>query len=505
MLKLAKIFQAGMVLQREKTVRIWGTADAGAKITVTFQGQQAQTEADHAGNFAAETGPLAASGAETLTVSDGREEIRLENIAVGEVWIAGGQSNMEFFMEYEKHISREREQCENPAVRFYDVPKIAFEGQEEAFDYSSMGVWRKADPKEIGYFSAVGYYFEKELNRELKVPVGIVGCSWGGTRIASWMDPETVKQVGPFWMDMFEKESAGVDQKEYFEQQKTLPFNDRGALLDNPFMKFMLPKTHSWEENLQFLKQLGEAPDTYTNMLVPQNFPGSLYEHMVKSVAGFAVRGVLWYQGESDDEAEGGQKIYGDMLTGMIGDWRKLWGEELPFLIVQLPGWERWLANENHDYAAIREEQKKVTESVKGTWLCSIGDVGEQFDIHPKDKMTVGIRLSLLALGHIYGRNILCDAPDCAEAKREDGKIILTFSNAGDGMEIRGGQLNALEIGSRGSAPAFQAETKGDQVILTFEKLPEDPVQISFAQGAWYQINLFNSAGIPAIPFQVSV
>lgn len=505
MLELAQIFQSNMVLQRDKAIKIWGKADADVIVNITIQGKQTETMADGNGNFSVEIDPLTTSVEESMVVTSGQSELKLDHIAVGEVWIAGGQSNMEFYMEFEKHIEEEREQCNNAQVRFYDVPKIAFEGQGEAFDYSKMGIWRTSTRKNIGYYSAVGYFFEKELNLALDVPVGIVGCNWGGTRAASWMNTETVKKVGKLWIAEYEKASAGVDMCKFFEEQKHLPINDCGSQIDNPFYKFMMPKTHTQEEIIDFLQQFGGNKEDVNNPLCPQNIPGGLYKYMLQTIAGFANRGVIWYQGESDDDIEGGQKIYGKMLGALIQDWRELWGDELPFLIVQLPGWERWLDNVNNDYRTIRKEQERVTEQIANTYLCSIGDVGEQFDIHPKDKKTVGTRLAKLALGHIYGKRIMCDAPRLFEGKRQGNSIVLTFNYTGAGLKIKGNKINALDITANGNVIDSEVSISYNKIIVQFNKIPNDPVKISFAQNAWYQINLYNSAGIPAIPFEIRI
>ena len=158
-MKAAEIFQSGMVLQREKPVIIWGIADAGDEITVSIQGKKGSGTADEQGKWKVELPALKASENERMVVASKCEVISYTDVAIGEVWIAGGQSNMEFYMRYEKHLKEEKAICKNRRIRFYDVPEIAFEGQKEAFDYSRMGIWRTADVEDIEYFSAVGYYF----------------------------------------------------------------------------------------------------------------------------------------------------------------------------------------------------------------------------------------------------------------------------------------------------------------------------------------------------------
>lgn len=195
MLKLAKLFSTGMVLQREKQVRVWGEAEPDVDVRVTIQGQNAETRADAQGHFMLELSPLEASENETLVVQAGTEKLEITDVAVGEVYIAGGQSNMEFPLRYEKY-REEALQTRDTQLRFFDTPKKYYDAQDTDFDYSAVGHWRKADSEEnLGYFSAVAFYFAKELREELHVPVGIVGCNWGGTRSCAWMNGETVEKI----------------------------------------------------------------------------------------------------------------------------------------------------------------------------------------------------------------------------------------------------------------------------------------------------------------------
>lgn len=503
MLCTARIFQPGMILQRNKPAVVWGTGDAGRTVTVEIQGQRADTVVNADGTWQAVLPALTASEQETMTISDAEEKLVYSDIAIGEVWLAGGQSNMEYHMRYEKNLGEVRDNCENPRIRFYDVPEAAFEGQTECFDYSRMGIWRKAGPEEIEYFSAVGYYFQRELEKALDVPVGIVGCNWGGTVSAAWMDPETVKRNGSEWMEEYETFCGRVDRDAYMEKQRTEIQNDRGNPFADPFSEFIMPRTRTEEEIGAFFASM-TMPEFDPDAMQVQNIPGSLYEHMVKKAAPFGIRGILWYQGESDDEKRRAS-LYRKMLTGLIGDWRKLWGEELPFLIVQLPGFERWLACENLEYDVIRDAQQQVAESVPNTWLCSISDAGERFDIHPKNKRPAGERLALLARGHVYGEDILCDAPKASGICREGDKIIISFDHAKGGLVIRGDSLNALVIRADGKRTSYSAETKGDKLIVTPGEDMAGTIQVSFAKEKFYLVNLYNQAEIPAIPFTYTI
>lgn len=505
MLKLAEIFQDNMVLQREKPVTVWGMADSGSEITVEVQGKKAVATADEEGFWRAVLAPLAAAESEILTVSCGDGQIQLKNVAVGEVWVAGGQSNMEFYMRYEKHKKEEMADCENPRIRFFDVPKISYAGQRDDFDYSRMGYWRHATPEDLEYFTAVGYYFEKDLEADLDVPVGIVGCNWGGTVSAAWMNTETVEQVGKPWMDRFKATPAYADMEAFISKQGSIVLNDRGNPFADPFYETVMPKTVGEEDMAELFAHMPEGVD-FTEYAPAEAVPGCLYEHMVKTVATFAIRGFLWYQGESDDEA-GLSALYQDMLGGLISDWRKLWKEDtLPFLIVQLPGYLQWLNNPaGNNYMEIRRCQQAVTDTIENTWLCSISDVGEERDIHPKDKKTVGKRLALLARGHVYGEQLLCDAPRLEKISRDKNTIEITFAHAEGGLEIRGENLSDMKLLCGGEEMGFEAAVSGEKLKLTLEKLPEGEVTVSFAEDCWICVNLYNQAGVPAIPFTAVV
>ena len=342
------------------------------------------------------------------------------------------------------------------------------------------------------------------LEADLNVPVGIVGCNWGGTVTASWMEPATIEAVGKPWMDQYREFINSTDMDAYWEKQHTnFMINDRGNLFADPFSEFIMPATRSPEELAEFFGKMGVEVGELTTELIPSLHPGSLYEHMLMTVAPYTVRGVLWYQGESDEEM-GHADLHGSMLTGLISDWRKaLEDAGLPFLVVQLPGWERWLGSVNNDYVTVRECQQQVSDNVDNVWLCSISDAGEQFDIHPKNKQPAGERLALLARGHVYGEDILCDAPRGISAVRQGQEIRIAFTGAEGGLEIRGDELAAMEVICDGKPAGFTSSVEGETLVLTLAEEYSGPADVRFAKTAWYLVNLYNKAGIPAVPFTV--
>ena len=526
-LSFAPIFASGMVLQRELPVRVWGTTDPGTSIDVSIQGQTTSCVADTDGKWRCELAPLTASDGETLEASAGDERITLTDVAVGEVFVAGGQSNMEFWMRYDKEVEEYRATCANPRIRFYDQPKCSYPGQTEDFDYSKVGIWRKATPEDLDYFSAVGYYCARGLEMVLDVPVGIVGCNYGGTTSAAWMTPEHARAVQPELAAAFDAKLQGLPYEELLANGRlNVAKNDKGYATWPTWNEFFLPKTHTADEIKAFFaaeaqKASGPADvgglalprgnesgtsDVHPGLMTPtKEAPGALFTYMVLPLAGFATRGVLWYQGESDDEVDGAQWRHEEALRTVIADWRDAWQRpDLPFLVVQIPGFGDWMGMGPNDYVTIRACQQKVADEDDRVWLCSASDMGDKHDIHPKEKKPIGARLALLAMNHLLGMPVPADAPRCVGVERKGSFVILRFANAGSGMEIAGAECNALEVLRDGEPVPFRAGARGDELVIMLEGADSGPVEVRFAQTNWFRANLYNGAGIPVLPFVVS-
>ena len=489
---LAKVFQNGMLLQREISAAVWGSALPGEEIRISIQGHTASARADEGGAWAAHLPPLAASASETMRIRGADGEIVLRDIAVGEVFIAGGQSNMEFCMRHEKHLQEALRDCENANIRFYAVPKLAYEGHENDFDYHNVGRWRRATPRDLDYFSAVGYYFARLLERDLSVPVGIIGCNWGGTRTSAWMTEPHARALQPEQCADFDSSLNGQSWPEFIDACHRDPTNDTGY--------------SEWHDPIDPMDAEALAALPVLPRTNPQNAPGALYRHMVQHIAPYAARGVLWYQGESDDDFEGKQYRHRRAVEAVMSDWRAAWSDPvLPFFVVQLPGFAYQLDAASRDYPAIRRCQQEAVDGDPRAWLCSISDAGEEHDIHPKDKRTVGNRLALLAERYIFEKDILADPPRCVSARRDGTAIVLTFDHAGSGLRIMGGALQALDISSEGEPLPHTCEVSGNDLRIALAGNVQAPVDIRFARTNWYRVNLYNDAGIPAIPFEYSV
>lgn len=500
---LSNIFQSGMLLQREKPIEVWGYGKVGERIQVKLQGKSVETYVKQDRKWSLQIPALKTSCSETMVVQGETEQIQIEDIAVGEVFVAAGQSNMEFWMRYEEHYQEAVLSCENANIRFFDMPKLAYDGQEKDFDYHNVGIWRKASKVNLEYFSAAGYYFARKLQADMSVPVGIIGCNWGGTRSLAWMMSEHARKIQKEQTMDFEKKMKGQSYKEFCHTAGKNPMNDTGNSVWNPFNEFILPATPSPSEIHAFLAQ-DENIGENVEIAKPQNAPGSLYQNMVKKLAPYTVRGILWYQGESEDEIDGTQKNYKIALDAIKEDWRKAWKDfELPFFVVQLPGFYSWFGCICKEFPVIRKCQQESVDEDTNAYLCSISDAGEEFDIHPKDKAVVGTRLALLAEKHLFKKNIIADPPRLNSCKKEKDKIILSFMNAEGGLFVNGDSIHALKVFDGEMEAEYHFVVSNEKIILT---LPEDKMGeliVKFACDVWYRVNLYNRAGIPAIPFEV--
>lgn len=496
----AQIFNDGMILQRDKSISVWGTGDQGALVSVEIQGHKAQNYVGADGKWSVTLEPLKVSKNETMRITDSKgQEILYKDIMVGDVWIAAGQSNMEFFMRWDKDLTTELSICKNDNIRFYDVPRVQCDEIGKMRDYSDFGFWRKCDEENLQYFSAVGYYFAKRINRDMDIPVGIIGCNCGGTRACCWMDEAYVKEYGDIWnRDYLDGLKDIRDYDEAFRKFIDNPMMDKSKPFADPLADRLM-KGVSREELFATFAKMGNLGG---DVIGPWHEwrPSGLYHTMLETIIPYTAAGVIYYQGESDDSHP---DIYDQLLSGLIKNWRDEWQDQLPFIMTQLAPFGDGVA-----YPELREQQVKVAKNVKDVWLTSIGDVGHEYDIHPKEKQPVGTRLAMLALGHVYGKEILCDAPVVKEClKTSDKQVQIVFENTGKGLFLKDNTIRALQIFEEGNFDQqlrYVADVEKDRIIINIDDECEK-LCIQFAKTPYYQVNIYNSAGIPAMPFQISI
>ena len=489
-LQLPRLFQDGMVLQRRMPVCVWGKATSGSLVTIRLADATAHAITTD-GVFSAYLPPMEAASGLTLRVTADDETICISDVAVGEVWLAGGQSNMEFLLRDDAEAAEEM-QVDLQDVRCYEVLKIAYPGQENDRDYSKVGIWRKACGAEAKYFSAVGYYFAKKLRAELDVPVGIVNCTWGGTSASAYLSPDDLTGILKPYLDRAAEAQAKLDPATELERYRKLQHTMDNMPFDNSMSNLAPIKPDP-----AIMASMAEMGELFLSRYSPFR-PCGLYETMLKPTAPYTISGVIWYQGESDAAYA---DTYEALMQAMIARWRALWKAELPFLIVQLASFEEMM--EPLDFVPIRAARERLTRSCEKVWLACAMDAGMRYDIHPKHKRPIGERLAAQALSKVYGKAILADSPAPEGAKREGDKLVLRFAHTGDGLTLSGEKPETLELIVDGIAQsAFSARVGGNELTITSPEIADaKSVTVAFCQHPFCIDNIYNSAGLPMLPF----
>ncbi|MCD7724423.1 MAG: sialate O-acetylesterase [Clostridiales bacterium] len=542
LLTTAPIFQSHMVLQRDKPMIIWGQAPGKTSVTVCLRIPSAAPQTATAspegasalsGTWKCTLPPQPACENASITITCDHpscETITLTQISIGDIWLACGQSNMEFFLRYDTDWEHVKAYDKNPKIHMYNVPQLAFEGQQR--DTTGYGCWLEEGDIGFDSFSAPGYSFARNLQPHIDVPIGIIGCNWGGSTAAAWLD-ESCLANEPLAVYLREYQAA---LQEYPTEEMTrrsleawdFEISERHT---QEFMPLLYGRNRAWQE--RYMKEHENDP------FVPMgpyniNRPGGLYHQMLEPLIPFAIKGVLWYQGESDAcHAD----LYDKLMTSLITWWRGKWQDELPFLFVQLAPFGVWLACDSKGYAIVRKKQELVSKTVPHTGMASIMDIGAYYDIHPKQKMEVGRRLALLARGKVYGEDILCESPEYLSAVRErtesaksSALITLSFTNCGSlhrkelaADDISAAPKSIVSDGTHASInctdgitgfvllqenreiPITSITIKGASVALTAEALTDAPCTLQFAWADYAVVNLCNEAGLPIKPFQCEV
>lgn len=483
---LASPFTDHAVLQRERPVPVWGTAEAGETVTVTCGSISAKAVAGADGRWKAALAPLPVGGPYELTVT-GSSTIVLKDILVGDVWLCSGQSNMAFGLNRVVNQAQEVAQANYPKLRLFKVDLVAKEQPQSTF----QGSWQVCSPKTALRFSAVAYFFGRELNKELNVPIGLINSSWGGTPAESWTSQPTLEASTEFRKVFTAWEKTLADSPKALERYRTVD----------------LPK---WETEAAAAKAAGKPapnkPREPNGPNTPHLRPAALYNGMIAPLVPYALRGVLWYQGEAN--ASGARaEAYRRLLPLMITSWRSDFGSELPFYLVQLANFGPEPAKVPTDpwpvvpWAVLRESQSVVATTVSKSGMAVAIDVGNPDDIHPANKQDVGHRLALVALAKEYGKAVDYSGP-VAKAMTINGKVAeVTFDHA-KGLAAKGGELQGFAIaGEDGRFRPAQAVISGATVQVSSPEIPQ-PVAVRYAWGNSPTCNLVNLVGLPAAPFR---
>lgn len=487
-----------MVLQRDKVLTIWGTADGEGTVRV-YLGDFCAESTVVDGVWKCMLPPQEAAVGVTLLAKQGAQMIRIQNVMIGDVWLAGGQSNMEFFLRYESHWKEARDLPKNEMIRMYTCPRVAFAGQKPY--QSGCGYWFGEGDSTWETFSSAAYWFARELQPELDIPVGIIACNWGGTSASAWVPAKSLEGSDlDVYLQDYDAAVAGIDS----EKNRQDSMQGWAFQKDPDHMKEWAGVMYGIDREAQLERIVRCA----NNPIVPmgpynKNRPGCLYEQMVTPIRHYAIKGVLWYQGENDVHHAA---IYSNLFRTLIAEWRKIWGADIPFIFAQLAPFDCWLALDGELFPEIRWQQEIVSKTVPHCWMISTSDVGMRYDIHPKEKKALGHRFFLQAMDKVYGKACLADAPEVKDIAISDNKIRLQFADSGNELKLNEEVAHWLSITQNGQPISVEhIDVIADTVILTTSINLKGSVRIMVAQTPYYEVTLYNRAQIPAKPFSRTV
>ena len=445
---LPPFFNCNMVLQQGIEIPVWGWASPGEKVTVTLEKNVAKARTDKDGKWRVNLPKMAYGGPYKMTVK-GKNFRTIENIMIGEVWVCSGQSNMEFKVARTKDANAEIAAANYSNIRLFTVKKrVSKEPQENLEE----GEWWECNPQSVKDFSAVGYFFGRNLYEKLNVPIGLIHTSWGGTVAETWTSAQTI--------------AGDPDLSQLLEKLKTVDMN--------------------------------------ATKVGPNAYPTLLYNGMLNPIIPYGIRGAIWYQGESN--ASRAQQ-YKRVFPNMIKDWRTKWNQgNFPFLFVQLANFKKPVTEPSEsEWAELREAQTQ-TLRLENTGMANIIDAGDANDIHPTDKQTVGYRLSLAARKVAYGENLVYTGPTYKDMKIDKNTIFITFDHVGKGLKINDkyGYINGFTIASKdGDFKWAKATVVNENTVMVTSEAVQNPAEVRYG---WADnpddLNLYNVEGLPANPFR---
>lgn len=474
---LPKILSSHMVLQRGQPIHIWGWADAGEQVTVTLHGATASAKADDLGHWSVYLAPEQAGGPYQVTVAGAHSTITLDDVMIGDVWFASGQSNMELPLSgfpgsaVVDNAAEEIRNATQPSLRLLNVPRKATPYPQQ----DQGATWTLCTPETAADFSAAAYFFGREIAAREHVTVGLIDSTWGGTPAEAWMSMDSIGAdagLMPVFAEWAHVSDDYVDDARVIAKEKRQ--DDAARAAGKP-----LPKRNTWHPNL----------DSWD--------PAWLYNGMVAPAVNYPIKGVIWYQGETNSAVERAA-MYERIFPALITDWRKQWQEgNFPFLFVQISS---FTSTPEEDWAVVREAQRRALK-LTDTAMAVTVDIGNPDNVHPSDKQDVGHRLALAARALTYGDQLEYSGPMYRQASIDDGRIRVWFDHASSGLVAKGGLLTGFEIAGEDKkfAPAT-ARIEGQTVVVS----SPDVASPEYARYGWPNapvVNLFNGAGLPASPF----
>ncbi len=475
---LPKILSSHMVIQRDLPVHVWGMAAPGEDVAVTFRGETRSAKAGDLGRWSIYLAPGSAGGPFQLTVQGTTapgatpDTITLEDVLVGDIWVASGQSNMEFALHNAATADQDLPHAANPRIRLLMVKTKASDYPLD--DVDTKG-WEASTPETARDFSAVAWYFARDLEQREHVPIGVIDSTWGGTVAEAWTrmaalgSDAALAPLFTSWGKMTERESDALLSRNYEQRQR-----DEAKAQGKPEPQFPWhPQLDSWG-------------------------PGMLWNGMIAPLTPLPIRGVIWYQGESNSALERAP-LYSRIFRTLIEDWRRQWGVgDFPFLFVQISNFK---SGPGEGWALLREQQL-LTLALANTAMAVTIDIGNPDNVHPTDKLDVGLRLALAARALSYGEGVSYSGPIFRQVTPEGSALRVWFNHHAKGLVSRGGTLTGFEIaGADGKFVPATATIDGNTVVVTSSDVAA-PAYVRYGWANSPQCNLFNGEGLPASPFR---
>jgi sialate O-acetylesterase len=474
---LPSILSDHMVLQRLQPIHVWGRAAAGESISASFRRETRAATADDLGFWSLYFTPSEAGGPFELTIK-ANNAITLRDIMVGEVWLDSGQSNMEWPLRNARDGAAEVAAANHPNIRFFKVNRKS--SPFPATDAAAIA-WQGCTPEVAGRYSAVAYFFARDLEQRLRIPIGVIDSYWGGTFIEAWMSLRALSSSGDF-MPAFALWGRTIDNYDVLEARRQ-------------------KRIAGWEESVAKAQAEGRTPPELPWEQNQDNadMPAGLYNAMIAPLTAYPIGGVIWYQGESNASPERAP-TYAAMFATMIRDWRRAWGiGNFPFLFVQLANYR---TGPNSRWPELREAQMQ-TLGVANTGMAVTIDIGEPGDIHPRNKQEVGRRLALAARALAYGEKLEYSGPLFRSAARESGAVRVFFDHTGGGLAAQDGEplKGFLVAGSDRRLVPAEARIDGSAVVVSSASVAQ-PLFVRYGWADALECNLYNVEGLPASPFR---
>lgn len=470
--QLPKVLSSHMVIQRNMPIHIWGAASPGEQVSIGFHGRSAKTVADPSGRWSVYLPPEVAGGPYTLTVQ-GTNTLTLDDILLGDVWIASGQSNMEMPLAGFKNAPiKDGENviaaANHPQIRLLLVEKDSAEYPRD--DAKAVQGWSACTPETARNFSAAAYFFGVDVEEHEKIPIGLVDTTWGGTPAEAWTSLRSLSADASL-MPVFAGRASHMDREATERRYLKIAEETKVAGKPEPPARPWHPDPASWE-------------------------PAGLYNAMIAPLTPMAIRGAIWYQGEANTEP-GYAELYHRLFSTMIQDWRLQWKQgDFPFFFVQLSAYG---AGPTSNWGLLRDAQRR-TLSLANTGMAISIDAGEEHNIHPANKQVVGERLALLARNTVYGEKVPDSGPLFRLAYPKDGAMHVWFDHVEGGLRAHG-PLTGFEVaGLDGSFQSATARIEGDTVVVSSPSV-SDPRYVRYAWTNFPTASLYNQDGLPASTF----